>query len=98
MRKLSDKESRELRLHEFGFVFQSFNLLEDDTVLNNIRMNLDSLCSLDDEYKNKRIEEIINLLDLKEIKNRQAMGRSTVDYAPLLVYKQNYFMFSFYNS
>ena len=69
LRKLSDKESRDLRLHEFGFVFQSFNLLEDDTVLNNIRMNLDSLCSLDDEYKNKRIEEIINLLDLKEIKN-----------------------------
>ena len=31
---LNESEKRQLRLENFGFVFQSFNLLENDTVLN----------------------------------------------------------------
>lgn len=97
LKTINKQQSRDLRLHDFGFVFQSFNLLEDDTVLNNIRMNLDSLSNQSEEYKNKRIEEVINLLDLNEIqfsyvknisggeKQRVAIARAII-HSPLILF------------
>lgn len=67
--KLDEKQRRDFRLKNFGFIFQNYNLFEEDSVINNIRLTLDGIIEEKEEVKVRRINEIINLLKLTKVKN-----------------------------
>lgn len=68
-RHLSDNDISDLRIRYFSHIFQNFNLLEDDTVINNLRLVFDSLSDEKEEFKNNRIEEVLNYLDIYEVRD-----------------------------
>jgi ABC-type antimicrobial peptide transport system, ATPase component len=66
--KMSDKERAKLRNEKIGFVFQKFNLIEEMTVLNNIRLPFDIAKK---GYNEKMENEIINMLGIgKKLQNK----------------------------
>ncbi len=67
--KLTDSEKRDLKIKNFGFVFQNFNLFEEDTVYNNLRVVLDSIVDEKEEVKLRRVEEILKILDIEKLKD-----------------------------
>lgn len=95
-RHLSDNDISDLRIRYFSHIFQNFNLLEDDTVINNLRLVFDSLSDEKEEFKNNRIEEVLNYLDIYEVrdsyvrnlsggeKQRLAIGRSLLSSPSVL--------------
>ncbi len=68
IKKLNEKEKRELRLKDIGFIFQSFNLFEDDTVENNIKLVLDTL-SISNKEKNYLMIDVLKKLGILHLKN-----------------------------
>ena len=66
--KMNDKERAKLRNQKIGFVFQKFNLIEEMTVLNNIRLPFDiAKKSYNEEMEN----EVINMLGIgKKLQNK----------------------------
>lgn len=66
--KMNDKEMAKLRNQKIGFVFQKFNLIEEMTVLNNIRLPFDiAKKSYNEEMEN----EVINMLGIgKKLQNK----------------------------
>ena len=68
-KKMSKREQNDFRLKNFGFVFQNFNLFEEDTVSNNIRIVLDGIVNEKEEVKLKRLEEILQLLEISCLKD-----------------------------
>ena len=75
-KKLSDKEKRDFRLRNFGFVFQNFNLFEEDTVYNNLRVTLDAAIKCNEEVKKRRINEILDNLGIAKLKNNYVKNLS----------------------
>ena len=75
-KKLSDKEKRDFRLRNFGFVFQNFNLFEEDTVYNNLRVTLDAAIKCSEEVKKRRINEISENLGIAKLKNNYVKNLS----------------------
>ena len=69
VKKLNPYEKSLLRLHNLGFIFQNFNLLNEDTVFNNLMLILDGSFKMTEEAKRKRIEEVLDELDLNELRN-----------------------------
>lgn len=68
-KKMSKREQNDFRLKNFGFVFQNFSLFEEDTVSNNIRIVLDGIVNEKEEVKLKRLEEILQLLEISNLKD-----------------------------
>ena len=68
-KKMSKREQNDFRLKNFGFVFQNFSLFEEDTVSNNIRIVLDGIVNEKEEVKLKRLEEILQLLEISCLKD-----------------------------
>lgn len=66
---LKNKDKANFRLSNFGFIFQNFKLFEEDTVKNNIRIVVDALLKEKEEVKIRRINEILDVLGLKELEN-----------------------------
>lgn len=67
-------KSHELRLHEFGFIFQNYHLLENHTLRENILLPyvyLNKKC-VDEEY----FEELITKLDLKKLLGKKVLTLS----------------------
>ena len=58
--QLNNDELCDFRLKNIGYVFQSFNLLNLDTVENNILMPLDALSNANKKIKKRRVEEKIS--------------------------------------
>jgi len=67
--EMSEKKLEEIRALNFGYVFQNFNLFEDDTVKNNIRMFFDGVVDIDEETKSIIIEETLIKLNIKKLEN-----------------------------
>lgn len=65
---LNELDKRKIRLDNFSFVFQSFNLLENDTVLNNLLLTFDSLSTLNKDNKVHKIDQILTYLNIYDLK------------------------------
>ena len=65
---LSAKEKNLIRATKFGYIFQNFNLFNEDTVLNNILIMLDAVGELTTELKRKRVDELLKLLEIEKLK------------------------------
>lgn len=72
----NEKYRQGLKAKKFGFVFQNFNLFEDDTVFNNIKIMLDSSIDLSEDFKIRKIEEVIKILDIEKLKNEYVKNLS----------------------
>lgn len=57
-----------LRKNYFSYVFQSFNLFENDTVINNLLLMFDNKNKESKEEKNKEVDMILSFLDIKNLK------------------------------
>ena len=75
-KKMSENEKRDFRIKNYGYVFQSFKLFEEDTVYNNLRITLDSIIKESEEVKKRRIEEILECFGLSKIKDSYAKNLS----------------------
>ncbi len=67
--KLSFNARSNFRIKNCGFIFQSFNLIENDTVINNIKLMQDAFTDFSSDIKNSNIEEILEWLDIVNIKD-----------------------------
>lgn len=61
--EVSESERTRLRSRKIGFIFQSFNLINELSVINNIRLPLDITGIAYDEKTEK---EVVNMLDIGE--------------------------------
>lgn len=94
---LSDKNVCKFRLNHFGYVFQNFNLMNLESVYENIKLPLDCIAILDKKFKSRRIKDLLNFLDLKHLKNnkvntlsggekqRTAIGRAIVNSPDIIL-------------
>src|SRR5574344_130261 len=67
---LSDEEKRNFRLKKIGFIFQSFDLFNDDTVFNNIALVIDSISRFSTQMKRRKIIEVLKLVDLEKLEKK----------------------------
>lgn len=65
---LDDEEKKNIRLKEFGYIFQSFNLLEDDTVYNNLKLIIEASSNSSREFNERKIDELLKELDIFYLK------------------------------
>lgn len=65
----SENEKRDFRVNNFGIVFQTFCLFENQTVLENLNMFLNSSFGLDKESINQKINDTLQFLNILELKN-----------------------------
>ena len=66
---LSDKELAILRNEYFGFILQEFGLIENETVYENIYVPM--LFSKNKENVNKKIEDLLESLKIKELRDKK---------------------------
>ncbi|MBQ0009197.1 MAG: ATP-binding cassette domain-containing protein [Firmicutes bacterium] len=64
----SHNELCDFRLRNIGYIFQSFNLLNLDTVENNILMPLDALSVASKKVKKQRVDDALKLVNLSKHK------------------------------
>ncbi len=69
--ELSDKDLDTFRIKNIGYVFQSFNLLELETVFDNVRMPLESISNSPSYIINKRVEDLLQELSIKKLRKKQ---------------------------
>lgn len=75
-KRYKENERQSLKAKNFGYVFQNFNLFDDDTVLNNVKIILDSCVNANDEFKKRKIEEVLNILGIAELKDQYVKNLS----------------------
>ena len=68
LKKFNEIKMRKYRMNEIGFIFQSFNLFENDTVLNNILISLNTL-NISKKEKDYKLYEILSKLGLLKLKD-----------------------------
>ena len=68
--KLSERELDTFRIRNLGYIYQSFNLLELESVLANVRMPLESISNTNPLVLNKRVEDILNELGILHLKRK----------------------------
>ena len=61
---LCDEQLSIYRLKHFGFIFQDFKLFESETVFNNIALPLDSLTYTSPKIKQRKINDLLNLVHI----------------------------------
>lgn len=66
----SDEEKRAYRLSNIGYIFQSFNLFENDTVFNNIALVIDSISHYSNDMKRRKIREVLKNVDILNLENK----------------------------
>ncbi|MFA7101468.1 MAG: ATP-binding cassette domain-containing protein, partial [Bacilli bacterium] len=66
----NDEEKRNFRLKNVGFVFQSFDLFNDDTVFNNIAIVIDSISRFSSQMKKRKIKEVLKLVGLESFSKK----------------------------
>ena len=67
---LSDDELADFRLHNIGYVFQNFNLLNLETVEMNVRLPLDSSVNAFGHVKKRRIDDVLSLVGMSKLKKK----------------------------
>ena len=65
LQKLSDNEKAEMRRHEFGFIFQFYNLHEGLTAQENVELPMLIAKTLDRKGRSSRSKELLALVDLE---------------------------------
>lgn len=65
----NNEEREKFRLRELGYVFQSFNLFNSDTVYNNILFPLECSTNASKFAKRRKVEDLLQLVGLLEKKN-----------------------------
>ncbi len=68
LKNLSNSKLSKFRMDDIGFIFQSFNLFENDTVSNNILITLNTL-DISKKEKDYKLYEILNRLGLLKLKD-----------------------------
>ena len=69
--KLNEKKKRNFRLNNVSFVYQSFNLFEDQSVKNNLALLLNESSLLKISKKNERkIDSLLSKLQIIELKDK----------------------------
>ena len=68
LKGFSNSKLTRLRMDDIGFIFQSFNLFENDTVSNNILITLNTL-DISKKEKDYKLYEILNRLGLIKLKD-----------------------------
>lgn len=93
----NENYKRDFRLDNMAFIFQSFNLFENDTVFNNILLTLDAYSKESFRIKTRKIEEILHIFDIYKLKNelvknlsggekqRVAIARSLINNPPIIL-------------
>lgn len=74
---LNEDEKRNLRISQFGFIFQSYNLFENDTVFNNLYLVMLKDSTIH-SYKTikRKIYETLKLLNIHKLKNKNVKDLS----------------------
>ena len=75
LKELKENDLRNFRYQNFGFIFQSYNLFEDETVYNNILMVLEGN-KTSKEIKNQNINDVLKYLDIENIKDEYVQNLS----------------------
>lgn len=63
--QMSKKELNEFRLRNIGFIFQDFKLFDNETIQNNILFPLHVISDEQKETKERKCNELLNIVDLK---------------------------------
>ncbi len=96
LKSLSNSKLSKFRMDDIGFIFQSFNIFENDTVSNNILITLNTL-DISKKEKDYKLYEILNRLGLTKLKDtlvsklsggekqRVALARSLVKSPKILL-------------
>ena len=71
---LNDNELSDLRLTNYGFVFQDFKLFESETVVSNLLFPLETLNSLSRNIKARKCQDLLHLVGL-ENKEKQVVNK-----------------------
>lgn len=71
LKKLSTPERLDYRLLNIGYVFQSFNLLNLDTVFNNVQLPLETAYIAKPFILKKRVHDAIKLVDLTKLEKQR---------------------------
>lgn len=66
---LNENKKREFRLENIAFIFQSFNLFENDTVFNNVYLTLDASMEAKESIKKDKVYDMLKYLDIFSIRN-----------------------------
>ena len=78
LESMSDNELSDLRLKNYGFVFQDFKLFENETVSANLLFPLETIYHLSKEKKMRKCEDLLTLVGLpdkeKQIVNKLSGG------------------------
>ena len=75
LKELKENDLRNFRYQNFGFIFQSYNLFEDETVYNNILMVLEGN-KTSKQIKNQNINDVLKYLDIENIKDEYVQNLS----------------------
>ena len=76
LKELKDKERGAYRLKNIGFVFQNFNLVNLDTVNQNVRLPYESISNKSIHTLNKRVEDVLHIVGLTFKKDEQVNNLS----------------------
>ena len=66
----NEEAKRAFRLSNIGYIFQSFNLFENDTVSNNIALVIDSISHYSSDMKKRKIREVLKQVDILNLENK----------------------------
>ena len=66
---LNDEDLRRFRIYNIGYLFQNFNLLNLETVYENIKLPLDTISSQSTLIKRRRIKDIMISLQIDKLAN-----------------------------
>lgn len=65
--KVNENEKRLFRINNIGFIFQSFNLFEEDSVYNNINLAFNGV-NISKNKKDRKIEDLLYKFDVNHLK------------------------------
>ena len=75
---MSDNELSNMRLKNYGFIFQDFKLFENETILANLLFPLETIYHLSKEKKKRKCQDLLSLVGLedreKQIVNKLSGG------------------------
>ena len=75
-KSLKEKDKNKIQALNFSYVFQSYNLLENDTVINNVLLVCNNLLKQNKEYIDLRIDELLELLGIRKLKHEYVKNLS----------------------
>lgn len=93
---LSEEDIRSFRINNIGYIFQNFNLINQETVFENVKVVLDAIAILDEKTKVRRVNDILRKLKIIELakkpvnklsggeKQRVAIARAIINN-PILI-------------